>query len=505
MVAPGQGAIMSVSCTVVVPTIGRPSLDVLLDALAAMPGPRPAELVVVDDRPAGSPLAVDRPGLPPVRVVRTGGGGPARARNLGWRTARTEWIAFLDDDVVPDPDWYERLARDLADLPADVAGSQGRVRVPLPEDRRPTDWERGTAGLATSSWITADLAYRRAALAAVGGFDERFPRAFREDSDLALRVMDTGSRLVRGQRRITHPVRPTDRWVSVRVQAGNADDVLMRRLHGPGWRERADAAVGRRPRHLAVTAAGLAALGLAAARRPRAAAAAALAWAAGTAEFAWARIAPGPRDRAEVTTMALTSAAIPPLATWHFLRGAVRHRRVAPWRGLPDLVLFDRDGTLVHDFPYNGDPDWVRPVDGAREALDALRSRGVRVGVVSNQSGVARGIITRGQVDACMARLAELLGPFDTLQVCPHGPEDGCDCRKPAPGMVKAACAELDVDPARTVVIGDIGADVEAAAAAGAGGVLVPTPVTRRQEVDAAPRVAASLTAAVDDVLAGRW
>ncbi|WP_245158832.1 glycosyltransferase [Blastococcus sp. TF02A_35] len=239
--------------TVVVPTIGRPSLDVLLDALAAAPGPRPAELVLVDDRPVGEPLRPERPGLPPVRVVRTGGGGPARARNLGWRTARTGWIAFLDDDVVTDPDWYERLAADLAALPADVAGSQGRVRVPLPADRRPTDWERGTAGLATSSWITADLAYRRAALAAVGGFDERFPRAFREDSDLALRVMDTGSRLVRGERWITHPVRPADRWVSVRVQAGNADDVLMRRLHGPGWRDRADAALGRRPQHTAVT------------------------------------------------------------------------------------------------------------------------------------------------------------------------------------------------------------------------------------------------------------
>jgi HAD superfamily hydrolase (TIGR01662 family) len=501
----GQGAIMPVSCTVVVPTIGRPSLDVLLDALAADPGPRPAELVVVDDRPSGPPLAVERPGLPPVRVVRTGGGGPARARNLGWRTARTEWIAFLDDDVVPDPGWYARLEADLAGLPADVAGSQGRVRVPLPADRRPTDWERGTAGLATSAWITADLAYRRAALAAVGGFDERFPRAFREDSDLALRVVDTGARLVRGERGITHPVRPVDRWVSVRVQAGNADDVLMRRLHGPGWRDRAEAALGRRPQHLAVTAAGLAAAGLAAARRPRAAAVAALAWAAGTAEFAWARIAPGPRDRAEVTTMALTSAAIPPLATWHWLRGVVRHRRVAPWRGLPDLVLFDRDGTLVHDFPYNGDPAWVRPVDGAREALDGLRARGVRVGVVSNQSGVARGIITREQVDACMARLDDLLGPFDTVQVCPHGPDDACGCRKPAPGMVKAACAELGVEPARTVVVGDIGADVEAAAAAGASGIMVPTPVTRRQEVEAAGHVAATLTAAVDDVLAGRW
>src|SRR5918993_330216 len=258
--------------SVVVPTLGRPSLDVLLDALAAAPGPGPAELVLVDDRPAGAPLQPQRPGLPPIRVVRTGGGGPARARNLGWRTARTEWIAFLDDDVVPDPDWYQRLEQDLAALPAEVAGGPGRGRGPPPDDRRPTDWERGPAGLATSSWITADLAYRRSALAAVGGFDERFPRAFREDSDLALRVMDTGARLVRGQRWVTHPVRPADRWVSVRVQAGNADDVLMRRLHGRDWRRRADAALGRRPQHTAVTAAALAAVGMALAPPPKAAA-----------------------------------------------------------------------------------------------------------------------------------------------------------------------------------------------------------------------------------------
>src|SRR3954464_9281057 len=257
----GQEAIMPgvlERSSVVVPTIGRPSLDLLLEVLAAAAGPRPAELILVDDRPPGSPRRPERPGLPPVRVVRTGGGGPARARNLGWRSARTEWIAVLDDEVVPDPDGYERLDEDLVDLGPDVAGSQGRVRVPLPEGRRPTDWERGTAGLATSSWITADLAYRRAApgrggggagRARPGGFAERFSRAFREDSDLALRVLDTGARLVRGQRWITHPVRPVDRWISLRVQAGNADDVLMRWLHGPGWRMRADAALGRRPQH----------------------------------------------------------------------------------------------------------------------------------------------------------------------------------------------------------------------------------------------------------------
>ena len=173
--------------------------------------------------------------------------------------------------------------------------------------------------------------------------------------------------------------------------------------------------------------------------------------------------------------------------------------------GLPALVLFDRDGTLVRDFPYNGDPAWIRPVDGAREALDRLRAHGIRVGVVMNQSAVARGLITVVHVEACNARLTELLGPFDTVQVCPHGPDEGCACRKPAPGMVLAACAELGVDAARCVVVGDVAADVEAATAAGAAGILVPTPATRRQEVATAARRADDLAQAVDDVLAGRW
>src|SRR4051812_27359508 len=139
-----QGALARI--TVVVPTIGRPSLDVLLDALAAASGPRPAELILVDDRPSGPLLHPERPGLPPVRVVRTGGGGPARARNLGWRVARTEWIAFLDDDVVPDPDWDERLGEDIAAPGPHVARSQGRGRGPPPRDRRPPHRGTGPAG-----------------------------------------------------------------------------------------------------------------------------------------------------------------------------------------------------------------------------------------------------------------------------------------------------------------------------------------------------------------------
>ncbi|MCK9795358.1 HAD-IIIA family hydrolase [Isoptericola sp. 4D.3] len=160
-------------------------------------------------------------------------------------------------------------------------------------------------------------------------------------------------------------------------------------------------------------------------------------------------------------------------------------------------MLLDRDGTLVHDVPYNGDPDAVRPTTGAREALDALRTRGVLLGVVTNQSGVGRGLLTRDQVAAVDARVEELLGPFGTWQVCPHTPEHGCACRKPAPGLVLAAAAALGVPPWRCAVIGDVGADVRAAVAAGATPVLVPTPVTRQAEVEAAPLVAPDLPAAV--------
>ncbi|MFJ8666189.1 D-glycero-alpha-D-manno-heptose-1,7-bisphosphate 7-phosphatase [Streptomyces sp. NPDC093600] len=174
-----------------------------------------------------------------------------------------------------------------------------------------------------------------------------------------------------------------------------------------------------------------------------------------------------------------------------------------PYARLPEAVLFDRDGTLVVDVPYNGDPDRVTLMPGAAEAVAAVRSLGIPVGVVSNQSGVARGLITRQDVEAVRRRVDERLGPFAVWAVCPHGPDDGCPCRKPAPGLVLAACARLGVRPSRTVVIGDIGADVEAARAAGARGILVPTPVTLPGEIEAAAETAADLPATVRMILLG--
>ncbi|MER6301721.1 HAD-IIIA family hydrolase [Kitasatospora sp. NPDC001539] len=186
-------------------------------------------------------------------------------------------------------------------------------------------------------------------------------------------------------------------------------------------------------------------------------------------------------------------------APWLFRPGPDRRTPTAV--RTPAAVLFDRDGTLVEDVPYNGDPSLVRPMPGAARALDRLRARGVALGVVSNQSGVARGLLTRQAVALVRERIEQLLGPFDVWAVCPHGPDDGCECRKPAPGLVFAACAALGVPPHRAVVIGDIGADVAAARAAGARSVLVPTPATLAPEVAGAGRTAPDLPSAVDLVL----
>jgi hypothetical protein len=345
--------------SVVVPTVGRPSLSALVRSLGDLTAvPLPVELLTVDGR--------DR--------------GPAAARNTGWRAACHEWVAFLDDDVLAGPDWLPRLIEDLT-VDDMVGGVQGRITVPVPSGRRPTDWERVTAGLADGAWITADMAYRRAALAQVGGFDERFPRAFREDAELALRVRSAGWQLLRGSRTIIHPVRPERPWVSVRSQRGNADDALLLRMYGRQWRSLLAIPPGRRAQHAAVTVSGLAALGLTGVaaltgrRDVRAGAlAAGLAWAAGTAQFAAVRIVPGPRTVREVATMLATSIAIPPAAVAAWCRGWLHWRGARP---LPSAAV-----PVPEPFTASAaDPSLTRsrrPSDAANDAADPQRGAGAR-------------------------------------------------------------------------------------------------------------------------------
>jgi glycosyltransferase involved in cell wall biosynthesis len=315
---------------IVIPTVGRPSLASLLRTLDESEGPVPRSIILVDDRRnATTPLPVGPAGALSgrVKVVKGTASGPAAARNLGWRAGTAAWVAFLDDDVRVTATWLTDLQRDLEHLAPNIAATQGRISVPLPKDRRPTDWERNVAGLERALWATADMAYRRSVLERVDGFDERFPRAYREDADLALRVKNAGFDIVIGERSIVHPVRPADRWVSVRLQKGNADDALMNRLHGAGWRDRASVPQGRFPHHTVTTAA---LVGAAIARLlgfRRLSIMLAGVWAGETGHFAWARLRPGPKQVDEVATMAATSVAIPPVAVYHRLKGEVRVRR----------------------------------------------------------------------------------------------------------------------------------------------------------------------------------
>jgi glycosyltransferase involved in cell wall biosynthesis len=318
---------------IVVPSVGRPSLLALLTSLEASTIAPTGDVYVVDDRArlgdGPDVMAKVRCEHHRVTVLRSGGRGPAAARNRGWRAADAPWVAFLDDDVVVPPDWFERLICDLERADATVAGVQGNVSVPLPRGR-PTDWERNVAALSGATWITADMAYRRDALEQVGGFDERFPRAYREDADLGLRMIRSGWTLDRGWRRVTHPVAPAPWWVSVAKQVGNVDDALMDRLHGRGWRRAAAAPPGRFAAHMASTVSLL--LGVFGRRwlGPRRAALVAMPGVALTLDFARRRILAGPRSPGHVAAMGATSMVVPPVAVVQRMRGEIRARALVP-------------------------------------------------------------------------------------------------------------------------------------------------------------------------------
>jgi len=150
----------------------------------------------------------------------------------------------------------------------------------------------------------------------------------------------------------------------------------------------------------------------------------------------------------------------------------------------PCAVLFDRDETIVVDVPFNGDPDKVEAAPNARELLDRLRAAGLQLAVVSNQSGIGRGLITVDQAEAVNRRVEELLGPFAGFFVCPHAPQDGCDCRKPKPKLILDAARAIGVDPACCVVVGDRESDVEAAQNAGAIPLRIDGPAGLAQAVE---------------------
>ncbi len=152
-------------------------------------------------------------------------------------------------------------------------------------------------------------------------------------------------------------------------------------------------------------------------------------------------------------------------------------------------VFLDRDGVLVRERGFITLPEQLSVLPGAAGALAFLRRRGFRLVVVTNQSGIARGLLTEGDLARLHADLlsrlrAEHPGAFwDALYFCPHHPREGhppyrvdCGCRKPRPGMILRAAAEHGLDPARSWMVGDALRDLEAGRASGCRTAALPGP-----------------------------
>ncbi len=157
-------------------------------------------------------------------------------------------------------------------------------------------------------------------------------------------------------------------------------------------------------------------------------------------------------------------------------------------------VFLDRDGTLIEDRNYLAHPDGVVLLPGVVDGLKRLRDAGYLLVVVTNQSGIGRGYYTHDDYHAVAARMEHLLAEQDielaATRYCPHGPEDGCTCRKPLPGMVFDAATALGIDLAYSAMIGDKARDVEAGIAAGCGRNILLDPAN-----------SAAFRAAVDQIL----
>ncbi len=309
---------------VVVPTFHRHDfLTRCLASLAAQDMPADKfEIIVADDASSDETRALverwaaDAPMA--VRYVRPHGAhGPAAARNAGWRSTEAEIIAMTDDDCIPEIDW---LSRGIADLEESGAvACAGRVVVPLPEV--PTDYQLDAAGLANAEFVTANCFCRRAALEAVGGFDERFRYAWREDSDLYFTLLEHGCSVDRSLAAVVHPVRPAGWGVSLRQQRKGLFDSLLYRKHPELYR----AKIAPIPwSYYAIAASLTLAVGSLIVGAPRWAAFGALTWGALTGGFFVRRLEGTSRAPSHLTEMAVTSAVIPVASLYWHVRGMWR-------------------------------------------------------------------------------------------------------------------------------------------------------------------------------------
>jgi cellulose synthase/poly-beta-1,6-N-acetylglucosamine synthase-like glycosyltransferase len=317
---------MPVRISIVVPTYQRPGL--LAQCLSALIDqdfpPQEYEIVIADDaaseatrRQVELMARTSRACLRYVPVEHAH--GPAAARNVGWRAARGAIIAFTDDDTIPAQNWL-KVGVDV--FACDVDAAWGRIVMPL--HKTPTDYELNAAGLEEAEFATANCFYRRSVLEFVGGFDERFTQAWREDSDLYFTMLENGMKLVRAPEAVViHPVRPAPWGISLRQQRKTMFDALLFQKHPQLYRRRIPAFPHNY--YLMVGALGVATWGWLGGRKRIALSAGAI-WALLTGKFCAKRLRDTSRAPLHVTEMIVTSALIPPVSFYWRLRGALKFR-----------------------------------------------------------------------------------------------------------------------------------------------------------------------------------
>lgn len=317
---------MTLRVSVVVPTYRRPELlGRCLSALAVQTlAADDYEVLIADDAASAQTRqqveAFAHCTSCAIRYVSvTGTHGPAAARNVGWRAACTPLIAFTDDDTVPDPDW---LSAGLGALERDgeLAAITGQTIVPLQDN--PTDYERNEAGLEAAEFITANCFCRRDVLARLGGFDERFTSAWREDSDLHFRLLECGAKLSKVPAAVViHPVRPASWGISLRMQRKSQFDALLYKKHPALYRKH----IRRLPPwdYYGIVLAFIVGI---AARSSIVGWLAAVVWVVLTARFLGRRLRGTSRAPGHILEMLVTSALIPFLSIYWRLYGAVKYR-----------------------------------------------------------------------------------------------------------------------------------------------------------------------------------
>ena len=316
--------------SVVVPTYQRPDLlNSCLSALITQDfDPSAYEVIVVDD--AASEETRRQVECWAERLLSCGHAirylavagrhGPAAARNVGWRAARAEIITFTDDDCLPSPRWLRAGVNAFKDR---VEGVSGKIHVPL--SCTPTDYERDAAHLETSQFVTANCFYRRSALAQVGGFDERFTMAWREDSDLFFSLLECGTKLVCvPEALVVHPLRPAPWGVSLKQQRKSMFNALLYKKHPALYRQKIQTAP---PWHYySIVAALLLTLSCCMKKLYKCAFVSFCVWLLLTGRFCMQRLHMTSHAPFHIAEMIVTSIFIPPLAIFWRIRGAIKFR-----------------------------------------------------------------------------------------------------------------------------------------------------------------------------------